>query len=123
MIFDAQFIIATWSGANENAEKKNFFFPPTRIQNARFSLRRHVRYHLPAPPSYVARHSTTRACAVLVVAAMMAAVLVLRLLFAEVVSFILALMRLVSYDTYVAFCHVRDDNSTNFETNGIPEGR
>ena len=43
----------------------------------------------------------------------------LLLLFAEVVSFILALIRLVSYDTYVAFCHVRDDNSTQIETDGV----
>ena len=37
----------------------------------------------------------------------------LLLLFAEVVSFILALIRLVSYDTHVALCHVRE-NSTDF---------
>ena len=45
----------------------------------------------------------------------------LLLFFAEVVSLILALI-LVSYDTYVAFCHVRD-NSTDFETDGVSEGR
>ena len=55
----------------------------------------------------------------LVVATAMAALLLL--FFAEVVSFILALIRLVSYDTY--FCHVRDDNSTDFETDGVSEGR
>ena len=55
-----------------------------------------------------------------VVATVMAGLL---LFFAEVVSFMLALMRLVSHDTYVAFCHVRDDNSTDFETDGVSEGR
>ena len=54
----------------------------------------------------------------LVVATAMAALLLV--LFAEVVSF---MIRLVSYDTYVAFCHVRDDNFTDFETDGFPEGR
>ena len=59
-----------------------------------------------------------------VLATVMAALLILLLLFAEAVSsFILALIRLVPYDTYVAFCHVRDDNSTDFETDGIFEGR
>ena len=43
--------------------------------------------------------------------------------FAEVVSFIRALIRLVSYDTYVAFCHVPDDNPIDFETDGVSEGR
>ena len=55
---------------------------------------------------------------VLVATAMVALLL---LVFAEVVSFILARI-LVSYDTYVAFCHVRD-NSTDFETDGVSEGR
>ena len=65
-------------------------------------------------------HSTTRTCAVLVVVATaMAAIL---LVFAEVVSITLALI-LVLYDTYVAFCHMRDDNSTDFETDGVSEGR
>ena len=56
-----------------------------------------------------------------VVTTAMAALLLL--FFVEVVSFILALIRLVSYDTYVAFCHVRDDNSTDFETVRVSEGR
>ena len=75
----------------------------------------------PAPSCYIARwHSTTRTCALLVVVATaMAALLIL--FFAEVVSFILALI-LASYDTYVVFCHARD-NSTDFETDGVPEGR
>ena len=45
----------------------------------------------------------------------------LLLLFAEVVSFILALI-LVAYDSYVAFSNVRE-NSTDFETDGVSEGR
>ena len=49
------------------------------------------------------------------------AALLLFLFFFEVVSFILALI-LVSYDTYVAFCDVRD-NSTDFEMDGVSEGR
>ena len=61
----------------------------------------------------------------LVVAIAMAALLVCTInnfIFAEVVSFILALVRLASYDTYVAFYHVRD-NSNDFKTDGISEGR
>ena len=41
----------------------------------------------------------------------------------EVVSFVLVLIRPVSYDTYVAFCHVRNGNSTDFETDGVSECR
>ena len=35
----------------------------------------------------------------------------------------LALIRLESYDTYVAFCHVRNDKSTDFETDGVSVSR
>ena len=74
----------------------------------------------PAPSYYVASwHSTTRACAVLVVASAMAALLLS--FFAEVGSFILALI-VVSYGTYVAFCHVRDISTDfDFETDGVSE--
>ena len=75
----------------------------------------------PTPSSYVASwHSTTRTCALLVAVATAVTALLL-LLFAEVVSFILALI-LVAYDSYVAFSNVRE-NSTDFETDGVSEGR
>ena len=69
----------------------------------------------PALSSYVASwRGTIRACALLVaVVTAMAALLLLS--FSEVVPFIPALI-IVLYNTYVAFCHVRDDNSTDFET-------
>ena len=35
----------------------------------------------------------------------------------------LVLIRIVSYDTHVAFCLVRNDKSTDFETDGVSEGR
>ena len=75
----------------------------------------------PGPSSYVASwHSTARTCVVLVVVATAMAALLLFFV-AEVVSFILALVRLVSYDTHVALCHVRGDNSSDFETDGVSE--
>ena len=80
---------------------------PTSIRSARFSLKP----AFSAPSSYVEDwHSTARTCAVLVVlvtaihSCPIAAVRLLLLIFAEIVSFTLALI-LVSYDAYVAFCH------------------
>ena len=61
-----------------------------------------------------------------VVATEIPALLVLTMVlsfFAEVVSFVLDPVRLVSRDTYVAFCHVREDNSNYFEMDGISQGR
>ena len=55
----------------------------------------------------------------IVVATPVAALLLV--LLADVLSFVLAL-NLVSSDTYVAFCRVRDNNSTDFETGGVSEG-
>ena len=51
-----------------------------------------------------------------------AAVRLLFYLFAEIVSFILALVVLVSYDTQFASVAVRDESTTALETDGVSEG-
>ena len=93
-------------------------FSPTHIRNVRFSLRRHVRHRLLT--SQVGMVQVALAPCLSSWPERFAAALLV-LWFADIVPFILALI-LVAYDSYVAFSNVRE-NSTDFETDGVSEGR
>ena len=76
---------------------------PILIQKARFLLRLHVRHRLLTSQVGIVQ-LVLAPCLSSWPQRFAAALRLLFLLFAEIVSFILALI-LVSYDTYVAFCY------------------